>query len=698
MMKWLRVHTKEIMVVTVLLAMFSFVGGSALVQILSPNPDREPMFKAFGHEFLAGDYRLAQRDTEILKLMGIGWQYDQPDRRMSVEDWCALEEEAQKAGVKVSDSEIEQTIKQMEEIHKMIYHEDIDMLEAMRNRPERFTPPAVRHAIRRHMTIMKHAEPISASAAPSESQVKHYVRDTQDKIKVMLVSLDAEKFVDPNQKFTAEELQAQFDKYKEQDKSTSESGMGYKYPRRVKLQYAVANVKKIEPQLNVNFDEVKNYWKANKSKYRKIVYEDAPQPITSQPTSAPTTQPAKIPRSVEKTLGEAKADVERDLRKRDSQRISEQAMAKLAATLQKPWLEQKTSPDTGYKSIPASVTGANYMKETAERIGHEFGVQIEFKETGLLSAEDVEKLDDLKNAAVLAETGATGMKLSELAFRVPAFLKHEKNELGADSSMSLQMNQTPDSPLMTPQRDRIVIFRVVEADEAKSPAKMDDVRDQVEKDLRIAAAMKVLEPRAKEVCAAAQHIGLKDAWALFTDLRDKTGEKEPYSPPPFPRKVRKNDFRQKDLYATGTAQMGAPDVTGVGSSRTFADQCLEMADEGYNPPKCESDGAKAKEAMTKPAVMPLPVVRVIDLPQLGKWCIVQKLDVERVDQGKYDSEYREQSFSRLSSERGQYLLAQWFKPEAVQKRANFERLGRGAVPQSREGIKDQQQHDPNLDF
>lgn len=54
MMKWLRAHTKQIMVVVVLLAMLSFVGGSALVEILAPDPAKSVFGKAFGHDITQG--------------------------------------------------------------------------------------------------------------------------------------------------------------------------------------------------------------------------------------------------------------------------------------------------------------------------------------------------------------------------------------------------------------------------------------------------------------------------------------------------------------------------------------------------------------------------------------------------------------------------------------------------------------------
>src|SRR5262245_45535831 len=115
MMKWLRAHSKQIMVVTVLLAMFSFVGGSALVQILSPSQDKDPVLRAFGKVYTLRDLRQSQFDTDVLNKLSIRWQYDQPDYKMSYDQWHCLAEEAERAGLAVSDDEVEQEIQSLQQ-------------------------------------------------------------------------------------------------------------------------------------------------------------------------------------------------------------------------------------------------------------------------------------------------------------------------------------------------------------------------------------------------------------------------------------------------------------------------------------------------------------------------------------------------------------------------------------------------------
>jgi hypothetical protein len=706
MMKWLRAHSKQIMVITVLLAMFSFVGGSALIQILSPSQDKDPVVKAFDVVYTYRDIHSAQLDTDILARMGLSWQYDQPDQRMSVEHWHCLAEEARRAGLAVSDAEIDYFLEQISPNKN-----PAEVLEFLRVR-DHFTAPQVRHALRRHLLIMKNAQHLGAAAAASEPQLRHFIKDTQDKVSIEFVALDAEKFVDSATPIPEEQLQAQFEKYKDVASSESETGFGYKHPRRVKLQYVLANLKTIEPLLSVSFDDVKNHWKANKSKYRKIIYETPPatsEPATSQSTSAPTSQPQPVPKSVEKPISEARADIERELRKKNALRLAELAMGKLAVHLQKPWLEERTDSQTGYKPIPAGVNDPKYLFDMFEKVAREFGIALEYHETGLESASRLEAMSDLRNAEVSGE-GGQGLKLSELAFRVPQFFKHEP---GTETTMCLQLFQAPDSPLAasdfnivglsgwTPPKDRLILFRVVEAVDAQPAGSLAEVRAQVEKDLRVESAMKALEPRVNELYAASRRIGLKEAWPLFADLRKKMSDENVKTPSPFARFVRKSDtteFRQALMAGKNT--LDPPDIAGIGPSRKFVDACFEMAAEGYSAPEVEAPpGEPLKLATTRPAAAPPPIVCRVSLPTLDKWCVVQLLKVDRVDSSKYEGELREDGYMRLSGERGAYLLGKWFNPQNIEKRCRFERIQTGprAIP-PREGIKEETRPHPLLDF
>src|SRR5215510_8586031 len=105
MMKWFRAHTKQIMAFLVLVAMFSFVGGSALVSVLQPDPSKEPFGFAFGKQFIQRDIGQAQQDIAVLErisgrspeikaMYGDVWQFGRKD--LLAHDWYLLAREAER--------------------------------------------------------------------------------------------------------------------------------------------------------------------------------------------------------------------------------------------------------------------------------------------------------------------------------------------------------------------------------------------------------------------------------------------------------------------------------------------------------------------------------------------------------------------------------------------------------------------------
>lgn len=694
MMKWLRHHSKQIMVVVVLLAMFSFVGGSALFNLLAPSQDTDPVGKAFGEVILIRDLRPSQRDTQVLELVAgskMIWQYDQPDRRMQPEQWHLLAMEAERAGVVVADAEVDEFLNQ-------IATQAPGHLEALRTR-HGITPPEVRRAVRRHMQIMKHAEFLGSCSLPSESQVRHHVRDTQDKVAIEFVAIDAEKFLDTTKPVTVAELSAQFEKHKDEVSGESESGYGYKLPRRVKLQYVVADVNKISPHVKVGFEEVKAHWKANKSNYRKTIYEaPASQPATSQATSNPvSTQP--VPKSVEQPLTEARMEVERDLRQRNARRLATQAMEKLAEKAQKPWITEKTDEKTGYKAIPAVAREAGFLKRLADELSAEFSIPLEYAESALVTPEDLAAIPGLRNARISGDEGDS-IELVDLAFRVPGFFERKDT---SDTVLSLQLFQTPLAPLGASNlnfrfpkgfqagpmpNDRIVLFRVVEAEDVRSPKSLDEVRDKVEHDVRLGRAMQEVEPIAACLFAAAERVGITAAYDLFTSLHKKLNQTSVSVPPPLARLQRFGGEQLQKTLLAGQPTFGPSDVVGVGRSQAFIDACFAMTADGWKPPQVKpADCAEGRIATTRPAQEPAPKVNLVALPAQGKWCVVQLTRFDRVDQGKYESQLRDQAYSTLVGERGAYLLAEWFKPENVEKRCKYERIRMEEVKTPRQGIQ-----------
>src|SRR5437868_1547214 len=113
MMKWLRLYSKQIMVVVVLLAMFSFVGGSALVSFLQPNAEKEVYARAFGHDLNGKARNEAQTATNVLERLFVDWRYGQAGatgEKFTLDHWLLLAEEAQRAGIVVADKEVDDAL------------------------------------------------------------------------------------------------------------------------------------------------------------------------------------------------------------------------------------------------------------------------------------------------------------------------------------------------------------------------------------------------------------------------------------------------------------------------------------------------------------------------------------------------------------------------------------------------------------
>ncbi|MBN2563976.1 MAG: hypothetical protein JXQ75_23925 [Phycisphaerae bacterium] len=688
MMKWLRKHTKQIMVVVVLFSMFAFVGGSALQWILSPSRSADPYARVFGKEITFLDMYPAQRDTSTLERLYLSWKYDLPNWDMTVRHWYVLAQEAERAGIVIPDEEVEEAL----QLRVQLLEQQgfpADYLDVLRTQ-SRITPIEVRRALRQHLAIQKNAARVSDAATPSEAEVRHYVRDTANNVRVRFVTLDAQKFLDPNETFTEEALRAHFEANKDVDAGDSETGFGCRYPRRVKVQYILASISEIEPQVAVTFEEIKDYWKKNKGQYKKTIQVDAPDPTTGPATTQASTRPAeppkKVSKEVEKSFSEARADVERAIRKKKALQTAEEAMRKAARELLRPWEGQKTDVRTGYKPIPQVAQDPDHMRSISEAMSREFGIPLEYKETPLSSMDTLSKDSTLRSVR-LEGGGQESISLTDYAFRVPPFVKRAMAE---ETGPCLQLFQSPDVPLkgtayqfahgQFTQSENLVLFRVVEAREAEAPTSLAEVRGDVERDLRVVRAFERIEPVAKEIFAVASRLGVQDAMTLFEELRTKRGVRDAISPAPFSRRVsladskdRAEQARYLEALEAGKPTLAAPNVPSVGASKEFVDACFEMAVEGWQPEEVDSpETEQVQAATTMPAATPTPVVRLLSIPKLRKWFVIELLGTEDVEQDRFESELREAAYNSLRGERRLKLRMDWFKPENIDARCGFE--------------------------
>jgi len=233
--------------------------------------------------------------------------------------------------------------------------------------------------------------------------------------------------------------------------------------------------------------------------------------------------------------------------------------------------------------------------------------------------------------------------------------------------------------------ERFVIFRVVEAQSAGVATSLDEVREEVERDVRLQRAFDEIKPIAEELCAVSERLGVEQALSLFKDLRTTRGVREAISPPPFARledQVRREDKANRrersqkalELLLAGKPVLVPPDVRGVGSSAEFVDACFEMARPGWKAPHCQAPATtQMAEAAMRPAAVPEPVVSVLPLQKLHKWFVIQLLNVQPVDQNAYETRLKQGGYEALVSERARVMKSNWLKPENIENRCRYER-------------------------
>lgn len=683
MMKWLRLHSKKIMAALVLLAMFSFVGGSALYSLLARDPGKTVVMSAFGRDYTQNEVSIARSDTEVLDALLISWKMD-AERAFSPKHWLLMAEEADRAGIGVSNEEVEKVMQAQEEQRQSYNMGPLDMLRTSRG----MSRTMIRSALRRQMAIMKNAERILRSGMPSEPQLRHYVHATEEKVKVSYVPFDAEKYADPKEPISDDEAQAQFEAYKNIYPEDSEDGFGYKLPQRVKVQYAVASFSAAQQQVPVSFDEIKDYWKKNRASYKKTEWIEEPQPVTSAPASSqPTSQPAPKKKSVqkEKTFTEAQADVERDLRKKKAQQIATRAMRRLADLMAAPWNSLSVDAKTGYKPIPDEAKDPEFLKNLVAKISTEFNITITYSETPLSSRKSIKSLTLIGDAVTPGE-GEEPLGLPDYAFRVPSFYSVSEDHA---SALRLQIFQAPLSPLtglsrgsyafkggrlveMPGEVEKLVLFRVVEAADAGVPKDMSEVRQHIDSDLHLKHAFQKIEPIARQLQVVATRVGINAALPIFTDIMSTTELKTPAVTPAFAHYSRLPSNELRSAVETNKPTLRVSNIPGVGESKSFVETSFSLAASDWKAAEVAMPDSNAgKAATTQPALAPPPHVGLASDIKQHKWYVIQLVEHEPVNDEQYTDKHRQTAFSALMGERGTALRMNWFDPQQVEERCGY---------------------------
>ncbi len=281
---------------------------------------------------------------------------------------------------------------------------------------------------------------------------------------------------------TDEALQAQLDAYGSEPVDPSGRTFGYRMPDRMKIQWMripsasiAAAVEKSDAVSNV---ELRKYWIENRADF------EAAEALSAQAPTFESMRDLVRARVVAKMIEQRRAEIAKFL-------TDEMAMALRGVTQR-----------NGYYELPedaASRPGLT-IASLSELVQKRFGIAA--PETGSITDRWIEprEIDAVPGlgTATTDRFGATPVTASQLAASV--------KEFGGKPTLVAQRGVP--SPVLKTDSGDLFVFTVTEADAARAPANVAEVRDALVRDVRRIAAFERLMAVESEIAALAGTAGL----------------------------------------------------------------------------------------------------------------------------------------------------------------------------------------------
>lgn len=661
MMKFFRKYNKALLAVFMSLLLVVWLLGDIIMGGSGQqNVDSTPRGTLYGRDVSLNDMTNSFNEANILQWVGVPWEgrigrdgrgglvmmglwasalksvvgedpnlmqmYFRQVRSepLTVDDWYMLDAEARASGVVVPDEAVER--------FKAENGISGEVIAAVRNQ-HGVSVAAINRALQSYVRILEVIDLASKSLKPSEADIRDFVRQTQEKVRIAAVMVDPEKLVDTNYQPSDAEIQEQFDKYKDKDPVPgSNDEFGYRLPERSQIEYLRLDVAAMAARQQLpGDDELYAYWEGHKNEFMK-------------PTSRPTTGPAATqPQRDEpfNTFSEARqkvVDKIRDERARaEVLRLAREAIGRL----NRPWESAPTTQPSGYREAPESEKAPDLYDRQAASFESRYPSVFTVTKLGLMTEEALSTQPGLSEA--MASRGGMGaVSLARAAFLV-AGLEAKRADDPEHARFYRNVYETCAEPFLDAQGNAFIL-RTTSVEPKRPPASWQDAREQLVADLRKVRAANEAEQRAKALAEKAQQMGLMEAFKADGDLLVKLGQPAYKAPPAFSR---------KRSFAYGTQLFVQPNyVTGISGDADLIDLCFNMA----------------AETTTQPVN-----IKVHKLASEKQWVVVEFKELLPVTEAEYQKS-RAEGFNHVMLERRVAFLTNWFDSEQIKQRVGWKEL------------------------
>ncbi len=621
LMEWLRKNNKKLLAVFGVFLMIAFI-----VPTVSKNSlGRGDVTSGYiGDEAIdAIDLNNAIAKWEALQRMGLPQQMlGVQTARLDGLSFLLLLREARKMGVQPQS-------------------EYVDFL--MQQTAQAPVPQEVRElAIADFATVIEAFTRIAGAMKFNQPQILHALAMDREQVSLKLVEFKADDFKDRvTTEPTPEQLEAFFNEHKSRLPDSSEDGVGYRYPDRVKVEYLWVPQDAVKH--TITDEDIYAYWKQNREQFKYPETQPSTQPST-QPAdlaAAPATQPSTQP--VYKPWREVAEEIRDTLAAERTALIADQVNK--AFLVDWPAFSQVVKAmggiPTGDNAPPTSVgvpyASDDYLKKVADRVASSSearGVLPQAAAPGrLFGPRQLQQLPGIGKAS----RGQAGFAAYAIGLAEPLLTAAQRREYSQQQVQTMALYQP--SPILKDDKGNLYVFRVVAADKAHDPATLAEVKDELIRDYKTEQAMKLALEAAKKFLQEAQRASLDQAATVG----------------PTTRPVIATESFTQSLFDPMT-----------GRPRTLASYKI---DEESMPKFVEGAFELLRTRLSTGNAHP---VGLIELHRSDRVVVAQLLDAKPlIEHDSLMLEGRLLVELRLKQQIVRELAADWFNPKAIRERMQF---------------------------
>jgi len=434
--------------------------------------------------------------------------------------WYLLLTEARGAGVAVSDAELDEMLSDPTR-----YRKSRDELIPLSGNFNPNIREQLKAELRDLMAVRLYVERGVGSIKISQPLINDHLARNQQQVQLRVSVIEAGAFVGEVQSVSEEELRLQFDAFASNpagnyDPDRNPFGFGYRIPDRIRIQYIAVPRAEVERAVIASKDE--SLWEEEAIMYHTQHPGEFQTPVAKPTGDKPATQPTTLPTT--RPYAEARGDVLTAIRgplieqkelavlNRMNQQLAadhQKAIAPPAAGKPAPTTQQAEAARTPYGVAYGSF---EYLQKLADDVQRQFGVKVAVvSQPGLLSADQIREMKDIGMAFIDEPSQQMTMPRGAAEYLIESTRPLLS---GAALTRSGLLDLLQPSRALRGMDGTMYVARVVEAEQSHAPRTLEEVKADVEKDVR-----------KKLVFAKAVDAGQKvlDAAKVAGDLQNAPG-------------------------------------------------------------------------------------------------------------------------------------------------------------------------------